>query len=105
MLTSVSYCAKHYNSEKEESRDVYLSLLKVYLQPEGAEPMLQPALALLNKYYQFIDIPRALDLLPANTPISQLFPVFEAALRNNSKNRRNNQVVKNLLKSENLQVM
>ncbi len=102
---SSSYCAKHFNSEKEESKNVYLDLLHVYLKPStGTEPMVQPALQLLNKYYQFIDIPRALELLPSSTAISQLFPVFEAALRNNSKTRRNNQVVKNLLKSENLQV-
>jgi len=100
-----NYCAKHFNSEKEESRNVYLDLLQVYLKPSnGIEPMVTPALQLLSKYYQYIDIPRALDLLPPSTPISNLFTVFEAALRNNSKTRRNNQVVKNLLKSENLQI-
>ena len=56
---SFSYCAKHFSSEKEDSKDVYLSLLRVYLKPEGGlEPMLQPALTLLNNYYNSIDVPR-----------------------------------------------
>jgi len=99
------YCAKHYNSEKEDSRDVYLSLLRVYLKPpDNLEPMQQPAMKLLNKHYQRIDTPRALDLLPANIPIKELYPFFESVLRDITKNRRNNQVIKNLLKSENLQI-
>ena len=101
-----SYCAKHFSADKEDSKDVYLALLRVYLKPEGGiDPMLQPALLLLNNYYEYIDIPKAMELLPSNTPVTQLFPVFEAALRTNSKNRRNNQVIKSLLKSENLQVI
>lgn len=42
--------------------------------------------------------------MPSDIPISKLLNVFQSVLRDNSKNRRNNQVVKNLLKSENLQV-
>eukprot|EP01114_Cavostelium_apophysatum_P004200 TRINITY_DN1437_c0_g2_i2.p1 TRINITY_DN1437_c0_g2~~TRINITY_DN1437_c0_g2_i2.p1 ORF type:complete len:873 (+),score=238.27 TRINITY_DN1437_c0_g2_i2:146-2764(+) len=100
------YCKKHYNPDKEEARDVYLSLFKVYLKSseDKKELMVAPALALLNQHYQKIDVPKALELLPQNTPIEQLYNVFEAALRDNSKNRRNNQVIKNLLKSENLQI-
>jgi len=99
------YCARHYNSEKEESRDVYLSLLKVYLQPpEPQKPMTQPAMNLLSKHYQRLNTPKALELLPSNIAISQLYLFFESVLRDITKNRRNNQVVKNLLKSENLQI-
>jgi len=48
------YCAKHYSEEGEESRDVYLSLLEVYLNPpsETPKPLLPQALAVLNKYYR-----------------------------------------------------
>ena len=28
------YCDKHYNPDKEESKDVYLALLRTYLKPE-----------------------------------------------------------------------
>ncbi len=31
------YCDKHYNPDKEESKDVYLALLRTYLKPEAAE--------------------------------------------------------------------
>lgn len=47
---------------------------------------------------------QALELLPPDTPIQELYGVFESVIRENSKTRRNNQVVKNLLKAENLQV-
>lgn len=70
LLTSLSYCAKHYNSEKEEARDVYLSLLRVYLRPPEATPpippMVQPAMNLLNKHYQRIDTPKAIPSMFAN---------------------------------------
>lgn len=47
---------------------------------------------------------QALELLPPSTAIAQLLPFFEAVLTNNSQKHRDNQVVRNLLKSENLQV-
>eukprot|EP01112_Ceratiomyxa_fruticulosa_P013612 TRINITY_DN3831_c0_g1_i1.p1 TRINITY_DN3831_c0_g1~~TRINITY_DN3831_c0_g1_i1.p1 ORF type:complete len:240 (+),score=42.88 TRINITY_DN3831_c0_g1_i1:372-1091(+) len=96
------YCNRHYSQDKEESRDVYLALLRVYL--SSPEPMIQPAMALLSKHYQRIDTPKALSLLPPHIPIAKLHPFFEAVLRDTTKVRRNNQVVKNLLKSENLQI-
>jgi len=116
-----SYCARHYNPDKEDARDVYVNLLSVYLKPADSEinrgtttttttnavvsiPMIGPALALLSKHYQHIDVPKALELLPPNTPVGQLYDLIESVIRNNTKNRRNNQVVKNLLKSESLQV-
>jgi len=98
------YCKKYYNTSSEEARDVYLSLLRVYLKPDGKKPMLQPALAVLIKHYKRIDTPKALDLMPADTPVRDLEPFFEAVLRENSQQRRHNQIVKNLLKTENLQV-
>jgi len=101
-----AYCAKHYNADVEGARDVYLSLLRVYLKPEdGAKGiMLQPALELLDKYYAKMDTAKAMELLPLDTSISKLFALFTAILRENTKTRRNNQIVKNLLKAENFQV-
>jgi Vam6/Vps39-like protein vacuolar protein sorting-associated protein 39 len=100
------YCERTYNPEQEDSRDVYLSLLKVYLRPpdEAIKPMVGPALALLNKYYKRIDAPKALELLPPNTSVHKLYPFFEAMLRDRTEVRHNNQVQKNLLKSETLQI-
>jgi len=50
------YCKKNYDPEKEDSRDVYLSLLRVYLKPEPSSgapstPLIEPALELLSKQY------------------------------------------------------
>eukprot|EP01113_Clastostelium_recurvatum_P023907 TRINITY_DN2852_c0_g1_i2.p1 TRINITY_DN2852_c0_g1~~TRINITY_DN2852_c0_g1_i2.p1 ORF type:complete len:622 (+),score=131.51 TRINITY_DN2852_c0_g1_i2:148-1866(+) len=99
------YCGRHYNPDNEESRDVYLQLLNVYLHPPaGIAPMIQPAMTLLSKHHQRIDTPRALSLLPSALPIAQLQPFFEAVLRDTTRTKRNNQVVKNLLKSEKQQI-
>ena len=43
-------------------------------------------------------------MLPPTILIKDLAEMFESVLRDNNKTRRNNQVVKNLLKSENIQV-
>ncbi len=100
------YCARTYNPDAEDARDVYLSLLKVYLRPpdELIKPMVGPALALLNKHYKQIDAPKALELLPPNTSVHKLYPFFEAMLRDRTEVRRNNQVNRSLLKSETLQI-
>ncbi|KAK5582711.1 hypothetical protein RB653_004296 [Dictyostelium firmibasis] len=100
------YCDRHYNRDSEESRDVYLSLLNVYLKPtdSNSSPLLDPALKLLNKHYRSINTPKALSLLPLNTPIDQLYPFFESVIRDNTKTKRDNQIVKNLFKSENFKI-
>eukprot|EP00002_Diphylleia_rotans_P040852 TRINITY_DN9805_c0_g1_i1.p1 TRINITY_DN9805_c0_g1~~TRINITY_DN9805_c0_g1_i1.p1 ORF type:complete len:839 (+),score=133.42 TRINITY_DN9805_c0_g1_i1:97-2613(+) len=102
---AVQYCESYYNPETEEGRDVYLSLLKVYLQPPGGkEPMIRPALALLDQHFCKIDTAKALEMLPPQTSISHLLPFFEAILREETKSRRENQIVRNIHKSENLHV-
>eukprot|EP01116_Phalansterium_solitarium_P000135 TRINITY_DN10090_c0_g1_i1.p1 TRINITY_DN10090_c0_g1~~TRINITY_DN10090_c0_g1_i1.p1 ORF type:complete len:892 (-),score=174.91 TRINITY_DN10090_c0_g1_i1:69-2744(-) len=104
-LAAEAYCQKHYDASQEGARDVYLSLLRVYLQPaDDMLPMVSPALALLNKHYKRINIPKALELFPASVPLKDLYPVLECVLQDNTQARRNGQVLKNLLKSENLQI-
>ena len=115
------YCEKYYSPASEDARDIFLYLLRVYLRPpEGVKPMLTPALRLLNKHFNRIDTPKvyapkpramqrsdhrkALELLPPDVPISELYPFFENVLQQTSHNRKEAQVLKNLLKSENLQV-
>jgi len=100
-----AYCLKHYNPESEDARDVYLSLLKVYLHPaEGEQPLIEPALAILNKHYTKIDAPKALELLPDSCPIQLLAPFFENVIKDRAKNKRDKQVMHSLFKLENLQV-
>ncbi|KAH3745033.1 vesicle fusion protein [Pelomyxa schiedti] len=100
------YCEQHYSvEESQEGHDVYLNLLEVYLRPDGGEPpMVKPAFELLNKHYLRINIPKALALLPQDTPLASLKPFFENVIRDTSKRRRSNQVEKGLRESENLQV-
>ncbi|GAM17117.1 hypothetical protein SAMD00019534_002920 [Acytostelium subglobosum LB1] len=99
------YCDRNYNKDKDESKDVYLSLLNVYLKPEASiKPQIEPALKLLNKHYRSIDTPKALGLLPLNIPIQELYPFFEAVIRDNTRIKRESQVVKNLLKAEHAKI-
>ncbi|PRP83726.1 hypothetical protein PROFUN_09058 [Planoprotostelium fungivorum] len=103
------YCTKNYNPDKEEASEVFLTLMKVYLKPAEKdrasggviEPTIKPALELLNKHYKRMNVTKALELLPPTTPIRQLYPVLEAVVRDSTTEKRNDQVVKNLLKSEN----
>jgi len=99
------YCKDNYNPDNEHARTVYLSLLRVYLQPgEGEEPMLEPALSLLTRYYGCMDTSKALSMLPPDLSVAHLQKFLKAVLRENTNKRRNSQVVHHLVKSENLQL-
>eukprot|EP00479_Gromia_sphaerica_P012202 TRINITY_DN6329_c0_g1_i1.p1 TRINITY_DN6329_c0_g1~~TRINITY_DN6329_c0_g1_i1.p1 ORF type:complete len:185 (+),score=34.41 TRINITY_DN6329_c0_g1_i1:334-888(+) len=94
----------HRNNHKLAAQEVYISLLKVYLKTDGKDPMIGPALQLLRKRYDRIDGPKALELLPEETPIKDVVEYFQAVLSFNSQKLRGNQIVKNLLRADNLQV-
>eukprot|EP01132_Coremiostelium_polycephalum_P005017 gene5017-6246_t len=98
------YCDKNYNRDSEEARDVYLSLLNVYLKQENSTPLIEPALKLLNKHYKSINTPKALSLLPLNIPIDELYPFFESVIRDNTKTKRDNQIIKNIFKAEHIKI-
>ncbi|KNC56116.1 vesicle fusion protein [Thecamonas trahens ATCC 50062] len=102
---AVEHCNRYYDPELESHRDVYLTLLKVYLAPPETIPAQpEPAMDLLNAYSSRIDIPRALELLPPDTPLASLLPFFDAVLKSKSELYRRNLVLRNLLRSENLLV-
>jgi len=106
------YCLKHYNPNKEGSKDVYLQLLKVLFLPSDPhnldslpqERLYNAAFDLLDRYYKEIDTPHALMVLPDDTPISKLYPFFENVLRELNNKRRNNQIQQNILQSETMRV-
>ena len=107
------YCRTHFREDREDCKDVYLSLLQVYLRPPPAvagapprptEPMLAPALRLLSEHYQHINITEALGLLPTTTQLSALMPFFERVLSESARQRRDGQIVRALLRSESLRV-
>ena len=108
-----AYCRAHYAEDREGARDVYLTLLQVYLRPPPAvpgapprptEPLLAPALRLLSEHYQHINITEALGLLPTATPLAALMPFFERVLAESARQRRDGQIVRALLRSEALRV-
>jgi len=100
-----SYCDENYDPSVESGRSVYLCLLKVYLQPpQGHAVMLEPALNLLHVHYKEISVPKALKLLPPDVPVRLLAPFLKRVFQDTAFHMRNNQVVKNLTKAENLQV-
>jgi len=100
------YCRKNYNESSEDGKDIYLSLLKVYLHPPvGASPKIDPAYKLLNSHYnKHINTTKALDLLPADARITQLCPFFEAVLRDHADLQRKKQIEKSLRKYEKIQI-
>eukprot|EP00698_Gefionella_okellyi_P005598 TRINITY_DN15092_c0_g1_i1.p1 TRINITY_DN15092_c0_g1~~TRINITY_DN15092_c0_g1_i1.p1 ORF type:complete len:831 (+),score=191.74 TRINITY_DN15092_c0_g1_i1:60-2552(+) len=99
------YCARFYDADAtDERKHIYLSLLRAYLQPTHGQPLLGPAFSLLNKHFTKIETSKALELLPADAPMSKLQGYFENVLRTTTRTRRQNQVKKYLLRAESLQV-
>ncbi|KAI9311094.1 CNH domain-containing protein [Dichotomocladium elegans] len=99
------YCTKVYREDPEKGENMYLTLLRVYLQPKHHEkPLLEPALELLAHHGSHINASEVLAILPMATRLHGLFPFFEKYIRETNKKRNMNMIVKNLLKAEELQV-
>lgn len=111
------YCNKYYDRTKEGSKDVYLSLLRMYLSPpdvhclgpimmklEEPQANLQAALNVLELHHGKLNTTKAIHLLPANTQISEIRTFLEKVLEENAQRKRFNQVLKNLLHAEFLRV-
>ncbi|KAM4013849.1 vam6/Vps39-like protein [Anomaloglossus baeobatrachus] len=111
------YCHKHYDYAKDGNKDVYLSLIRMYLSPPDghclgpikmkqvlALPNISAALAVLEQHHAKLNTTKAIDLLPANTQIREIQIFLEKVLEENAQRKRFNQVLKNLLHSEFLRV-
>ncbi|XP_078089669.1 vam6/Vps39-like protein isoform X3 [Mustelus asterias] len=111
------YCHKHYDWNRDGNKDVYLSLLRMYLSPpdihcvgpirmEIPEPQanLQAALQVLELHHSKLDTTKTLNLLPANTQIREIQVFLENVLEGNAQRRRCNQVMKSLLHAEFLRI-
>ncbi|MGH0149835.1 UNVERIFIED_CONTAM: hypothetical protein FKN15_035463 [Acipenser sinensis] len=111
------YCHKHYDRLTDGNKDVYLSLLRMYLSPpdvhclgpikmELSEPQanLQAALQVLELHHSKLNTTKAINLLPANTQIREIRVFLESVLEENAKKKRFNQVLKSLLQAEFLRV-
>ncbi|KAI9499126.1 vacuolar sorting protein 39 domain 2-domain-containing protein [Zychaea mexicana] len=99
------YCTKVYQEDPDKGEKMYLTLLRVYLQPRHHEkPLLEPALDLLAHHGSHINASEVLAILPLATKLHGLFPFFEKYIRATNKESHMDVVVKNLLKAEQIQV-
>ncbi|XP_058471442.1 vam6/Vps39-like protein isoform X1 [Solea solea] len=111
------YCHRHYNSSLEGNKDVYLSLLRMYLSPpdvhclgpikmelSGPQANLQAALQVLELHHSKLNTTKAINLLPANTQIREIRVFLESVLEEKAQRKRCNQVLKSLLQAEFLRV-
>ncbi|ORX60430.1 hypothetical protein DM01DRAFT_320588 [Hesseltinella vesiculosa] len=104
------YCSKIYKADPTMGSEMYLTLLRVYLQPNHSNrdngqrsPLLEPALKLLAHHGSHINAAHVLAILPTHTPLQGLFPFFEKYIRESHRTRNKNKIVKNLLKAEQFQ--
>ena len=113
------YCRKQYEQNQEENRNVYLSLIKMYLRPQDLpslglpqstfaecklDPKVKEALEILNKHNQKFDIAQTLDLLPQTTQIGDIRLFLMRVLQEKIQQRRSSMVLKSLYHSDHLQV-
>ncbi|XP_069116960.1 vam6/Vps39-like protein isoform X1 [Argopecten irradians] len=111
------YCQEYFERNREENKDVYLDLLKMYLQPPSSsalgisagqgftpKPSMEAALRLMKEHAPKIDSTKALELLPATTRIEEILNYLESVMEHQATVRRKNQVLKSMFYAENLQV-
>ncbi|PFX22208.1 Vam6/Vps39-like protein [Stylophora pistillata] len=104
------YCHRNYNEGREGSKDVYVSLLRMYLEPpqisgkENMKPNILEALDVLQEHHLKISTAKALELLPPSTKVSEVYAFLLNVLEDKDRKRKSCQVLKSLLFAEHLQV-
>ncbi|KAJ7340060.1 Vam6/Vps39-like protein [Desmophyllum pertusum] len=104
------YCHRNYNEGREGSKDVYVSLLRMYLEPpkisgkENMKPSIVVALNVLQEHRQKISTAKALELLPSSIEVREVYKFLLNVLKDKEKKRKDCQVLKSLLFAEHLQV-
>lgn len=117
---ALQYCLTYYDAEKEGSKDVFLHLLKMYLRPPDpkamgllssassisldTEPNSEAALHLLEEHANKLDTTKVLEVLPADTKVSDIAVFLESVMAERAAQKRRCQVLKSLLYAEHLQV-
>eukprot|EP00127_Corallochytrium_limacisporum_P000552 Clim_evm8s18 gene=Clim_evmTU8s18 len=92
-------------SGSEAEQHPHMVLLDLYLNPEeGQQVNVDAALALINDSTTRIDSAKALNSLPADTPIIQVSEFLSGSLRHLSQSKKASSVASGLLRQENLQV-
>lgn len=103
------YCQRNFNEGRDGSKDVYVSLLRMYLEPpeisgKAVKPNIAVALNVLQEHRQKIAIAKALELLPSSTEVREVYAFLLSVLEDKEKKRKNCQVLKSLLFAEHLQI-
>eukprot|EP00818_Percolomonas_sp_WS_P000748 CAMPEP_0117442948 /NCGR_PEP_ID=MMETSP0759-20121206/4428_1 /TAXON_ID=63605 /ORGANISM="Percolomonas cosmopolitus, Strain WS" /LENGTH=905 /DNA_ID=CAMNT_0005234879 /DNA_START=187 /DNA_END=2901 /DNA_ORIENTATION=+ len=99
------YCVERYDENNMSTRDIFITAIQLYLQPpEGKEPRIEDVIRLLVQHYDKIDIIKALQLIPDDIYLKNLEFYLQEVLREHVQKRRRKLVMKNLARSENMQV-
>ncbi|RWS29194.1 vam6/Vps39-like protein [Leptotrombidium deliense] len=113
------YCNRMYSKSQPGNRDVYLTLLKLYVsmpilpslpseelssEKNSGKQHIDAAIELLRKHATKIDPLRALLLLPPTTPIFLIADFLEAVTKYVVKERHEGQMFRNMLLAQHLLV-
>jgi len=99
------YCSQIYGTNNEESKNIFITLVQLYLNPpNGEEVNIPQAIKTLENNYEKINSIQALRLLPPDIPVQMLANYYDKLFKKFTERRRDLQVIKNLMKSENLQI-
>merc|ERR1711988_549608 len=97
-----SYCAEF---SKQANEDLYLILFKVLLDMQSTKNRLSPQVfAFLDKHASKLHPAKTLPLLPQDTPLCDMYQYLQKSIRSSSHTYREGQIIRNLSKSDNLQV-
>ncbi|RMX46404.1 hypothetical protein pdam_00000713 [Pocillopora damicornis] len=92
------YCHRNYNEGREGSKDVYVSLLRMYLAPpeisrkENMKPNIDVALNVLQEHHLKISTAKALELLPPSIQVREVYAFLLNVLEDKERKRKNSQV-------------
>ncbi|KAI9105692.1 vacuolar sorting protein 39 domain 1-domain-containing protein [Phlyctochytrium arcticum] len=103
-LQANRYCEQHYDASNPLSRDIFLILLRRYLEmlSKGAYST-EELLTFLSLYGSSMDATKVLPMLPDSLPLADLLGYFQRSLHDMHRTRNMNEVVKNLLQAKLLQ--
>ncbi|KAL3283596.1 hypothetical protein HHI36_006734 [Cryptolaemus montrouzieri] len=112
---ALKYCDKVYDQNNPKSKGVYVSLLKLILDPESfsppggvlspttATPNVELALKIMEENAPRLDPLETLTYLPENVPVARIRSFLLIALQKAISDRRKAQLLKGLLYAEHLQ--
>uniref|UniRef100_A0A8C2RXB4 CNH domain-containing protein n=1 Tax=Capra hircus TaxID=9925 RepID=A0A8C2RXB4_CAPHI len=98
------YCHKHYDQNKDGNKDVYLSLLRMYLSPPSMHCLGPIKLELLEPQANLQAALQVLELHHSKLDTTKGLAGRTGVLEENAQKKRFNQVLKNLLHAEFLRV-